>query len=301
MTSAPARPAGEVDQQAGTGRRDGRVVAAVLVTVVAWASAFLVIRGLRGAFAPGPLALGRLIVGALALGAAVLVRRVWVAPTRREWLLLAACGLLWFGAYTVALNAAEQHVDAGTAAMLVNVGPIVIALLSGALLGEGFPRWLLAGAGVAFAGAVLIGVATSGAGGRDAAGVLLCLLAAVTWSLGVLAQKPALRRLPALQVTWVACTDRRRGVPAVRGRARARPRGRGRPGAARASSTSVSCPRRSPSAPGRTPWRGCRRGGSASPPTWCRRWRCSARGPCSARPRRRSRSPAARWRSRASP
>ena len=53
---------------------------------------------------------------------------------------------------------------------------------------------------------MLIGVATSGAGGRDAAGVLLCLLAAVTWSLGVLAQKPALRRLPALQVTWVACT-----------------------------------------------------------------------------------------------
>ena len=81
-------------------------------------------------------------------------------------------------AYTVALNAAEQHVDAGTAAMLVNVGPIVIALLGGALLGEGFPRWLLAGAGVAFAGAVLIGVATSGADGR-AAGVLLCLVAAV--------------------------------------------------------------------------------------------------------------------------
>ena len=54
------------------------MVAAVLVTVVAWASAFLVIRGLRGAFAPGPLALGRLIVGALALGAAVLVRRMWV-------------------------------------------------------------------------------------------------------------------------------------------------------------------------------------------------------------------------------
>jgi drug/metabolite transporter (DMT)-like permease len=183
-----------------------RVLVAVAVTVVAWASAFLVIRGVRTAFDPGALALGRLTVGALALGIAVLARRAWVAPTRREWLLLAACGLLWFGVYNVALNAAEQHVDAGTAAMLVNVGPIVIALLSGAFLGEGFPRWLMIGAGVAFAGAVLIGVATSGAGGRDAAGVLLCLLAAVTWALGVLAQKPALRRLPALQVTWVACT-----------------------------------------------------------------------------------------------
>jgi drug/metabolite transporter (DMT)-like permease len=42
-------------------------------------------------------------------------------------------------------------VDAGTAAMLVNVGPILIALLAGAVLGEGFPRWLLIGAGVASA------------------------------------------------------------------------------------------------------------------------------------------------------
>ena len=92
------------------------VLAAVLVTVFAWASAFLAIRGVRVAFDPGALALGRLAVGTVALGAAVLARRTWVPPTRREWALLAACGVLWFGIYNVALNAAEQHVDAGTAA-----------------------------------------------------------------------------------------------------------------------------------------------------------------------------------------
>ena len=48
--------------------------------------------------------------------------------------LLVVCGVLWFGAYNVALNAAEQRVDAGTAAMLVNVGPILIALFAGLLL-----------------------------------------------------------------------------------------------------------------------------------------------------------------------
>jgi drug/metabolite transporter (DMT)-like permease len=182
------------------------VLAAVLVTVFAWASAFLVIRGVRAAFDPGALALGRLAVGTLALGAAVLARRTWVRPTPREWALLAGCGVLWFAIYNVALSAAEQHVDAGTAAMLVNVGPIVIALLGGAFLGEGFPRWLLAGAGVSFCGAVLIGVATTRGAGRDGLGIALSLVAALTWSLGVLAQKPALRRLPALQVTWIACT-----------------------------------------------------------------------------------------------
>jgi drug/metabolite transporter (DMT)-like permease len=185
------------------------VVAAVTVTLIAWSSAFVVIRAVGRTFEPGPLALGRLLIGSLALGSVVLVRRTWVRPTAPEWVLVGVCGLAWFAVYNVALNAAERRVDAGTAAMLINVGPILIALLAGALLGEGFPRWLLIGAGVAFGGAVLIGaatVSTSGSSTADLGGVLLCLLAALTWAIGVMAQKPALRRLPALQVTQMACT-----------------------------------------------------------------------------------------------
>jgi len=190
----------------GGTRRPGLVPAAVLVTVMAWASAFVAIRALGKAFTPGALALGRLLVGAVALGTVMLARRTWVRPSGREWALVAVCGVAWFAVYNVALNAAELHVDAGTAAMLVNIGPILIALLAGGALGEGFPRWLMVGAGVAFAGAVLIGVATTRSGGADVAGVLLCLLAAVAWAVGVTAQKPALRRLPALQVTALACS-----------------------------------------------------------------------------------------------
>ena len=125
-------------------------------------------------------------------------------PNRREWTGLAACGIGWFGIYNVALNAAEQHLDAGTTAMLVNIGPILIAVFAGLLLGEGFPRWLVAGIAVAFAGVVLIGVATRGAE-TDLVGVVLCVVAAVTYAIGVVAQKPLLRRLPVLQVTFTAC------------------------------------------------------------------------------------------------
>jgi len=181
-------------------------VAAVLVTMVAWASAFVAIRGVRYSFSPGALALGRLAVGSLALTAAVLARRAWVRPSGREWALVCVCGVAWFAVYNVALNAAEQRLDAGTAAMLISVGPILIALLAGALLGEGFPRWLLVGTGVAFTGAVLIAAASTRSSSADLVGVLLCLLAAATWAIGIMAQKPALRRLPALQVTQLACT-----------------------------------------------------------------------------------------------
>jgi drug/metabolite transporter (DMT)-like permease len=181
----------------------GRTIAAVVVTLLAWASAFVAIRGVGEDFSPGALALGRLLIGTVVLGL-LLTRRGWVRPTGREWALLAVCGVGWFGVYNVALNAAEQHLDAGTTAMLVNIGPILIALFAGLLLGEGFPRWLLVGIAVSFVGVLLIGVATRQAE-TDLVGVVLCVVAAVAYAGGVVAQKPLLRRLPGLQVTATAC------------------------------------------------------------------------------------------------
>jgi drug/metabolite transporter (DMT)-like permease len=183
-------------------RPDGRTIVAVVFTVFAWASAFVGIRGVGEDFSPGALALGRLLVGTAVL-AVLMAGRGWVRPNRREWTLLAVCGVGWFGVYNLALNAAEQHLDAGTTAMLVNVGPILIAVFAGLLLGEGFPRWLVGGIGIAFAGVVLIGVATRSAE-TDMVGVVLCVVAAVAYAVGVVAQKPVLRRLPPLQVTFTA-------------------------------------------------------------------------------------------------
>jgi drug/metabolite transporter (DMT)-like permease len=180
------------------------VLVAIVITVLAWASAFIVIRGTAPYFSGGALALGRLLVGTVVLGAVVLVGRRWVWPTGREWLYIVVFGVAWFGAYNVALNIAEQTLDAGTTAMLVNIGPILIALGAGIFLREGIPKWLAIGAGVAFVGAVLIGIGT-GAKLGFSVGVLWCLLAAVTYATGVLFQKPALKRLPAAQVTWMGC------------------------------------------------------------------------------------------------
>ena len=137
--------------------------------------------------------------------ALLLLGRGWVRPTGREWALLVVCGVGWFGIYNVALNAAEQHLDAGTTAMLVNIGPILIAVFAGLLLGEGFPRWLLAGIAVAFAGVVLIGVATRSAEadlvGRRALRRRGGHLRRRAWS----PRSRCCARLPGLQVTFTAC------------------------------------------------------------------------------------------------
>jgi drug/metabolite transporter (DMT)-like permease len=180
------------------------VLVAIVVTLFAWASAFVVIRGVGPHFGGGALALARLTVGSVVLGV-VMIGRGWVKPTAREWALVIVFGVAWFGAYNVALNIAEHSLDAGTTAMIVNIGPILIALGAGVFLGEGIPKWLAIGAGVAFFGVVLIGIGTGIAGFGDGTGVLWCLLAAVTYSTGVLCQKPLLRRIPASQATFVGC------------------------------------------------------------------------------------------------
>ncbi|MER6859186.1 DMT family transporter [Streptomyces pilosus] len=195
MMNVPSRPSS----------RAGLLAAgAAAVTVVLWASAFVSIRSAGAAYSPGALALGRLLAGALTLGAISLLRREGLPP-RAAWPGILISGLLWFGFYMVALNWGEQQVDAGTAALVVNIGPVLIALLGARLLGDAMPPRLLAGMAVSFAGAVAVGLSMSGGGGSSVLGVVLCLLAAVAYAAGVVAQKPALSTASPLQVTTYGC------------------------------------------------------------------------------------------------
>lgn len=179
-------------------------VAAVGVTLLLWASAFVAIRHLGHDFTAGALSLGRLAVGTVALGA-VAISRGLPRPSGRDWLGLVAIGVLWFGVYNISLNQGERHVDAGTAAMLIQISPVLIALLATLFLGERFTGWLALGLLLAFGGVVLIALSQPG-GHNDIVGVLLCLLAALVYSVSLVVQKPLVSRLSALHVTWLACT-----------------------------------------------------------------------------------------------
>ncbi|UAL32053.1 DMT family transporter [Nocardioides rotundus] len=181
---------------------------AVAVTLVLWASAFVAIRYLVEDFSPGALSLGRLLVGSAVLtllalrpGAPRMVR-----PTRVEWVRLVAIGLLWFAFYNIALNAGERLVDAGTAAMLIQVSPIVVAVLAAMFLGERFTVWLGVGLAVAFSGVSLIASAAGQQTHADPIGVGLVLAAAVAYGVAAIVQKPLMSRLSSLQVVLTACT-----------------------------------------------------------------------------------------------
>jgi len=175
---------------------------AALVTVVLWASAFIGIRGAGPHFDPGALALLRMAVGTLALGL-IALRHGIRPPARRHWWLVGVWGIGWFCVYNLALNAAERTLDAGTAAMVVNLAPLMVVVFSGLFLREGFPRPLLVGAPIAFLGVVLIGMNSSTDAGFDIGGLLLALLAAVMYAGCTLLQKHLLSAgADATTLTW---------------------------------------------------------------------------------------------------
>ncbi len=180
-------------------------LAAVACTLVFWASAFVAIRHLGDDFSAGALSLGRLLVGAACLAVVALASGL-PRPTAAEWRSIAVIGVLWFGIYNVALNEGEQRVDAGTAAMLIQVSPVLIALLAALFLGERFTAHLGVGLALAFGGVALIALSTSPGGDRDPLGVLLVLVSAVVYSISAVLQKPLMARLRAVHVVWLACT-----------------------------------------------------------------------------------------------
>ncbi len=173
------------------------------MTVVLWASAFIGIRGAGPHFDPGALALLRMVVGAAALSVIALRRGIRM-PARRHLLLVIVWGVGWFCVYNLALNSAELTLDAGTAAMVVNLAPLMVVVFSGLLLREGFPRTLLIGAPIAFAGVVLIGLNSTTASGLDITGLLLALLAAVMYAGCTLLQKHLLTSgVDSTTLTWL--------------------------------------------------------------------------------------------------
>jgi drug/metabolite transporter (DMT)-like permease len=177
-----------------------KVFFAIIGTVLAWSSAFVVIRAVLPVFEPGELAFLRQLV-AVPLLAVWMIGQKWLWPTVREWALIAIFGLTWFSIYIVALNTAEQTIDAGTASFVVNIGPLLIAVGAFMFLGEKLSRNLIPGALIALAGVGLIAWGTSSSDRVDLVGVLWAHVATVTYAVGVLTQKPALKRLSSNQVT----------------------------------------------------------------------------------------------------
>lgn len=181
---------------------DGRVLAALGVTLFFWAAAFAGIRAALESYGPGELAMLRLLVASIALAAYAALARMRL-PEVRDLPAVFLAGFLAFTVYHVGLNYGEVEVTAGPASVLINTAPIFTALLATAFLGERLRvvGWL--GMGISFLGAALISLGEGG-GYSLSPYVLPILLAAVAVSVYLVMQKPYLKKYGALAFTTYA-------------------------------------------------------------------------------------------------
>jgi drug/metabolite transporter (DMT)-like permease len=178
---------------------DIRALAATLLTLLPWASAFAAIRAGLHDYTPGHLTLLRFLVASLVLAVYALYIRMPL-PERRDWPFIGLMGFLGITLYHTLLNYGQVVVPAGPAALLVACGPVFTALISYFAAGERLSSWGWGGIAISMSGVVLITVGQ----GKDLAfepASLLVLLAALATSTYFVMQRPLLRKYNPLHVT----------------------------------------------------------------------------------------------------
>ena len=178
---------------------DPATATAILVTIVAWASAFPAIRAGLADFGPLELGAARFAIAAVPAALFLLITRPALPRWSEAWRFFVG-GLFFVALYTTLLNLGEQTVSAGPASFIINVNPIITAALAMIVLGERFGRGAWLGTAVSFAG---IGLIALGEGDdlRIDAGALLILGSALCNSITTVVQKPLFARHKALTVS----------------------------------------------------------------------------------------------------
>ena len=178
---------------------DPATVTAILVTIVAWASAFPAIRAGLVDFGPLELGAARFAIAAIPAALFLLITRPALPRWSEAWRFFVG-GLFFVALYTTLLNLGEQTVSSGPASFIINVNPIITAALAMMFLGERFGRGAWLGTAVSFAG---IGLIALGEGDdlRIDAGALLILGSAFCNSITTVVQKPLFARHKPLTVS----------------------------------------------------------------------------------------------------
>ena len=181
---------------------DVRVLAALAVTIILWASAFAGIRAGLEAYGPGQVALIRFLVASAVLAGYAALTRMRL-PQRQDLPAVFLAGFLAFTVYHVALNYGEVTVSAGSASILIATAPVFTALLAVAFLGERLRALGWVGMALSFCGTALISLGEGEGLSLDPRAFLI-LLAALATSVYLVFQKPYLEKYGALAFTTYA-------------------------------------------------------------------------------------------------
>jgi drug/metabolite transporter (DMT)-like permease len=176
-----------------------RVLFALGVAVVFWASAFAGIRAGLQAYSPSHVAVIRFVIASIVLAVYASLSH-FHRPQMRDIPGFLLTGFLGITFYNLALNYGETKVPAGTASMLIASTPIWTALFASIALREKLTGWGWSGIFVSFTGAALIAL-SQGHGFHLSIHALVILSSSVLSAVYIVLQKQFLTRYSALEFT----------------------------------------------------------------------------------------------------
>jgi drug/metabolite transporter (DMT)-like permease len=181
------------------------IVAALLGVVVVWGIAFSGIKILLDDIGPYSLTWARLVLAGLAYS--VVLPFLPKREARREpgdVIRLVLLGVFGAAGYHLAVNWGEQYVSAGLASLLVACMPAMVAVLAAFFLREHLSRRGVAGLLIAFAGVGVLALSGEGAlEARNVQGVLVTLLAPISWAIYTIISKPLAARYDGVRLNVI--------------------------------------------------------------------------------------------------
>lgn len=183
-------------------RIDTRIIIALGITILLWASSFAAVRVSLQAFTPGHIALFRFLIASVLLAVFTLKTRIKL-PELKDIPVIFLLGFLGIAAFHTAQNYGQVTVTAGSAGMIFGSVPIFTAILATIFLREKLKLGGWLSIFISFLGISLIALGER-EGVKFNPGVFILLLAAIAASSYFVLQKPYLIRYSALQlVTYI--------------------------------------------------------------------------------------------------
>ena len=184
---------------------DFRIIIAITITLIFWASAFAGIKVGLKEYSPEHLVILRFLTASFILLIYTLITRMPM-PEKKDLPAMFFLGFIGITIYHLALAYGEIKVTAGSASLLIASAPVFTAILAIFILREKINAWGWTGILISFLGVALVTLG-EGKGIKFEPAAMLILLSAISTSFYFVLQKPYLKKYSPLQfVTYTIWT-----------------------------------------------------------------------------------------------
>jgi drug/metabolite transporter (DMT)-like permease len=173
----------------------------IVVPGVIWGASFLFIAEGLTAVAPDGVTFIRIVIGFLTLSTVPGARK---AIVKSDWLGVAALGLLWFAFPMSMFPHAEQWISSALTGMLNGTVPLFATAVAAILHRRWPPAMVAIGIAGGLFGGVLMAWPGLGTGGNSATGVIIVIVACISYGFAINIARPLQQRNGALPVVWRA-------------------------------------------------------------------------------------------------